>query len=80
MPRAARATILQASGKPIMLDENGQLALATVSTDGITVHSKAKVSDRESFTPPTLVRTTLYLRDRKSIMAYDLGVAAGESS
>ena len=63
-----------------MLDENGQLALATGNADGMTVLSKAKVADRESFTPPTLVGTTLYLRDRERIMAYDLGVEAGENS
>ena len=44
----------------------------------MTVRSKAKVADRESFTPPTLVGITLFLRDRKSIMAYDLGVEADE--
>jgi len=67
------ATLLYADRKLIILDQDGNLALATVTAEGLTVHSQCKVTERESFTVPTLVGTTLYVRDRKNIMALDLG-------
>ncbi|UCE60529.1 MAG: PQQ-binding-like beta-propeller repeat protein [Phycisphaerales bacterium] len=62
-----------ADGKFIFLDENGHLGLATVTPEELTVHSTHKVTERYSFTVPTLVDTTLYVRDRRHIMALDLG-------
>jgi outer membrane protein assembly factor BamB len=69
----ALATCVYGDGKLIILDENGQLGLATVGPDGMLVHSTCRVTERESWTVPTLVGTTLYVRDRKHIMALDLG-------
>ena len=69
----AKATCVYADGKLIILDEDGQLALATVTPDGLTVHARCTVAERTAWAAPTLVRTTLYLRDRKHIMAFDLG-------
>lgn len=68
-----KATLLYADEKLIILDEDGWLALATATPQGLTVHSKCKITDRLSWTAPTLVDTTLYVRDRKHIMALDLG-------
>ena len=57
------------------------LTLATATPDGLTVHSQSKVTERYSFTVPTLVGHTLYVRDRKHIMALDLGKdSAGETN
>lgn len=61
-----------ADGKLISLDENGTLSLATATPEGLTVHSQHKVTERFSYTVPTLVGTTLYVRDRQKIMALDL--------
>jgi hypothetical protein len=36
------------------------------------VHSQCKITERISWTVPTLVGKTLYVRDRKHIMALDL--------
>jgi hypothetical protein len=69
----SKATCVYADGKLIILDEDGQLALATVTPERLTVHSKCKITERLSWTHPTLVGTTLYVRDRKHIMALDLG-------
>jgi len=70
----AKATCLYADGKLIILDEDGQLALATATPEGLTVHSKCKVATEEyAWAAPTLVGTTLYVRDRQHIMALDLG-------
>ena len=68
-----KANLLYAGGKFIILDEDGWLALASPTSGGLTVHSKCKVTERLSWTAPTLVGRTLYVRDRKHIMALDLG-------
>jgi outer membrane protein assembly factor BamB len=68
----AKANLLYADGKLILLDEDGNLGLATVSTDGLKVLSKAQIFDGRAWTVPTLVGTRLYLRDRKNIVALDL--------
>jgi outer membrane protein assembly factor BamB len=70
------ATGLYADGKWLLLDSNGQLALATVSPKGIDILSSAQVTDRVSWRAPTLVGTSLYVRDRKHVLALDL--AAGK--
>lgn len=68
-----KATMVYADGKLIILDEDGQLALATASPDGLKVISKCTIGERYAWACPTLVGTTLYVRDRKHIMAFDLG-------
>lgn len=69
----ARAQLLYADGKIIVLDEDGVLGLATVSPQGLTVLAKASILQHLAWTPPTLVGTTLYVRDRQTISAFDLG-------
>jgi hypothetical protein len=68
----AKANIVYADGKLILLDEDGQLGLATASPDGLKVLSKAQILDGRAWTVPTLVGSRLYVRDRKNIMAFDL--------
>ena len=72
----AKAQLVFADGKLIVLDQDGVLALATPSAQGLTVHSRVQLLERFAWTPPTLVDTRLYLRDRKTIMALDLGTAS----
>jgi outer membrane protein assembly factor BamB len=67
-----KATFVYADGKLILLDEDGQLALVTVSQQGMKVLAKAAVMDRTAWTPPALAGTKLYVRDRKTIAALDL--------
>ena len=67
-----KAQCLYADGKLIFLDENGQLAIAKVSPKGLQILAKASVTQSVSWTLPTLVSTSLYLRDRKHILALDL--------
>ena len=57
----------------MLLDEDGTLALATLAADELTVLAQAEVARATSWTVPTLVGNTLYLRDRVNIMALDLG-------
>lgn len=68
-----RASLIHADGKAIILDEDGDLALAKVSPEGVTILSQAKVFETTSWTSPTLVGTALYARDREKIVALDLG-------
>lgn len=69
----AKANCLLADGKLIILDEDGQLALATANPKGLTIHSKVDISESVCWTVPTLVGKTLYFRDKKDIAAFDLG-------
>lgn len=68
----SRASFLYADGKFVILDEDGHLAIATATPEGIKIHSKIELLNRIAWTAPTLVGTKLYVRDRKMIMALDL--------
>jgi outer membrane protein assembly factor BamB len=69
----ARAQLLFADGKLVVLDEDGTLGLATVSPAGLQVLTKASVLENRAWTPPSLVGTRLYVRDRKNAIAFELG-------
>ncbi len=69
----AKAQLLYADGKIILADQDGTLALCKVSPAKFEVLSKASVLESIAWTPPTLVGTRLYVRDRKTIEAFDLG-------
>ena len=61
----AKASFLAADGKPIILDEDGWLALAKPNLDGSSsVLAKARLLTPNAWTIPTLAGTTLFLRDR----------------
>jgi outer membrane protein assembly factor BamB len=68
----SHASFLYADGKFIILDEDGTLGLATPTPTGLNVHARADLLSGTSWTVPTLVGTTLYLRDRRNIMALRL--------
>jgi hypothetical protein len=69
----ARAQLLLADNKLVILDEDGTLGLATVSPTGLQVLAKAPILNHLAWTPPTLSGTRLFVRDRKTIAAYELG-------
>jgi outer membrane protein assembly factor BamB len=69
----SRASLVYADGKAIIVDEDGDLALARLTPEGVTVLSQMKLFDTVSWSAPTLVGTTLYARDREKIVALDLG-------
>ena len=68
-----KATFVWADGKLITLDQDGNLMLANPSPAGFKVMAKAELMTNISWTPPVLVGTKIYLRDRKNIMAAELG-------
>ena len=67
-----KSSFIYADGRFIMLNEDGELLLATPAGDGLKVASKAQVLTKTAWTPPTLNGTTLYVRDRKDLVALDL--------
>ncbi|MCP3981219.1 MAG: hypothetical protein GY716_18115, partial [bacterium] len=67
-----KAQALFADDKLLFLDEGGNLSLARVSPEKFELLASAEVTDSVSWSLPTLVGTTLYLRDNKQILALDL--------
>ncbi|MEK6642770.1 MAG: PQQ-binding-like beta-propeller repeat protein [Planctomycetota bacterium] len=68
-----KGNVIHADGKLIILDEDGQLALAKVSPDKCEIISKVQLLEKVAWTVPTLVKGKLYVRDMKKIMALDVG-------
>ncbi len=68
----AKAQLLWADGKLILADEDGTLALCRATPEKFEVLSKFSALENIAWTPPTLVGTRLYVRDRKTIVAFDL--------
>ena len=67
-----KSNLVLADGKLIILDEDGNLALANATPTELKVISKVSVLKNLAWTVPTLVGTKLYLRDRRTITALDL--------
>ena len=68
-----KATFVWADQKLITLDQDGNLMIAHPSPEGFKISAQAPLLTRLSWTPPVLVGTRLYVRDRRSMMAVDLG-------
>lgn len=68
----ARAQLVDADGTLVIVDEHGEIAVASVSSAGLQVHARKEVLTSNTWTPPTVVGSTLYVRDRKDILALDL--------
>jgi outer membrane protein assembly factor BamB len=67
------STYVYADGKVVVLNQDGELGLATLGKKGLQVSSRCQVGEEYSFSAPSLVGKTLYIRDEKHIMALDLG-------
>lgn len=68
-----KVNFLHIGDRTILLDANGHLALATLSPAGIEVHAQARILEGPTWTAPTQFGTTLFVRDKQSIRAFDLG-------
>lgn len=68
-----KATFVYADNKLITLDQDGNIMIAYPSPQGFKIAAKAPMMSRLSWTPPVLVGTRLYIRDRASMMAVELG-------
>jgi len=68
----ARAQLVNGGAAVVLLDEDGTLGLIRLSPTGLTEISRASVMEATSWTPPTLVGSRVYLRDRENMVALDL--------
>lgn len=68
-----QANFVHAGDSTIFLDAEGQLALVELSPKGLAIKAQAQIVERQTWTVPTLVGSTLYVRDKQSIRALDLG-------
>ena len=59
--------------KVILLDEDGNLGLVKMSSERLKILARAPVAAATSWTVPTLIGTTLYIRDRVRIVALAVG-------
>ena len=67
-----KASVVHADGKFVMLNEDGELLLASPGAGGLIVHSRAQVLTKTAWTPPSMDRSILYVRDRTHVAAFDL--------
>lgn len=68
-----KATFVWADEKLLTLDQSGMLMIAHPSPKGFRVTARAELLTSLAWTPPTLVGTRAYIRDRKEMVAVDLG-------
>jgi outer membrane protein assembly factor BamB len=69
----AKVSFVAADGKVILLDEDGNLGLVTMSAEGLKILARAQVATATSWTVPTLIGMTLYVRDRVNLSALAMG-------
>jgi hypothetical protein len=67
-----KATFVWADQTLITLDQDGNLMIAHPSPQGFKISAKAPLLTNLSWTPPVLVGTRLYMRDRRTMMAVEL--------
>lgn len=67
-----KASFVYADGKFIVVDEDGNVALADFSPQGLKVISRAALLHNNAWTAPSVAGSRLYLRDRTTMMALDL--------
>lgn len=68
----AKAQLLGADDKLVLLDEDGTLGLVEMNSTEFRVLAKTPLLERIAWTAPTLSGTKLYVRDRRSLLALDL--------
>lgn len=68
-----KATFVYADKKLITLDQDGNLMLIDPSPEKLKILAKAGLLTNLSWTPPVLAGSRLIIRDRKSLMALELG-------
>ena len=68
----ARAQLVQAGEHILVLDEDGTLGLIRAARSGMDVLDRADVLENLAWTPPTVVGSTLYARDRSILVRLEL--------
>ncbi len=73
------ATIVGDRNKLVILDSAGELSLVTLTQEGLSIASQIQLTEQWSLTAPTLVGTTLFVRDEKDLILLDLSAEANPS-
>jgi outer membrane protein assembly factor BamB len=68
-----KATFVWADGKLITLAQDGVLMIAHPSPEGFRISARAKLLTSLAWTPPVVVGSRAYLRDRRTLAAVELG-------
>lgn len=68
-----KSMMIHADNKLIILDEDGLLSLAEATPESYKLLSKVELLKNVAWTIPTLVGKTLYVRDKETIVALNLG-------
>jgi outer membrane protein assembly factor BamB len=71
-------SLIQAGEHLVLLSEDGELALASASRTGLRVHSRVPALEGQSWTPPSLARGRVYLRNHGGIVCFE--PAGGDAS
>ncbi len=69
----AKAQLLTLDDRAIVLDEDGTLGLVRFSPQGLEVLGEHQVFNSRSWTVPTLLGSSLYLRNESRMIALDVG-------
>ena len=70
-----RASLIAVGDRLIILDEEGNLSIAAPNAESLNVQASFKPLENPAWAAPSLVGETLYMRDNKKIVAYDLSPA-----
>ncbi len=68
-----KSNCIGVDGRLVILDEQGHMHLASATPEDLKVHSKFQLFDDTAWTVPTVVGKTLYARDKKKLVALNLG-------
>jgi outer membrane protein assembly factor BamB len=68
----ARCNTVRVGDKIVALGEEGELALARITREGLEVLGRHQLFEDRAWTPPTLVGKKLYVRNRTHVMAVAL--------
>lgn len=69
----SKSKMLRVGDKLITLDDDGKLGLVRATPTAVEVLATTQLFNDTAWTPPTLIGSTLYVRDNKRIMALDVG-------
>ena len=64
--------VIGADGRLFVLDEDGVLTMTTASPEDLTIQAQSSIFDGISWTVPTIVGDTMFVRDKQKMMALSL--------
>ncbi|MBX9601718.1 MAG: PQQ-like beta-propeller repeat protein [Bryobacteraceae bacterium] len=70
--QVARSALVAIGERFLMIDEDGNLVLASPGATGLKVEAKTSVLTGVAWTPPTIQGQTVFMRDTRQIAAYRL--------